>query len=70
MYACDSDCRTKNRRQLNNIFFRTEEKTEKKKKEKGMASRKRSGGRLSRFAQKKYYPKRSVGVEIFFESNP
>ena len=33
------------------IFF-TEEKTEKKKKEKGMPFRQRSVGRLSRFAQK------------------
>lgn len=54
---------------FNNIFFGQKRKT-KKEKEKGMPFRKRSGGRLSRFAQKKYYPKRSVGAEIFFESNP
>jgi len=52
-----------------NIFF-DRRKTEKKKKEKGMPFSQRSVGRLSRFAQKKYHPKRSVGVEIFFESNP
>lgn len=46
---------------INNIFFRTEEKNKKKEKEKGMLFRKRSGGRLSRFAQKKYYPKRRCG---------
>ncbi|KGN79382.1 hypothetical protein HW49_06450 [Porphyromonadaceae bacterium COT-184 OH4590] len=62
--------RPPHKRQHSQHFFSTEEKTEKKKKEKGMPFRQRSVGRLSRFAQKKYYPKRSVDVEIFFESNP
>jgi len=48
------------------IFFDKEEKREKRRK-KGYAFPKAMKRRLSRFFGKKYYPKRSGGVEIFFQ---
>jgi hypothetical protein len=49
-------------------FSPAEEKTEKKKKEKGMPIRQRSVGRLSRFAQKKYSLKQSGKGRFFLKA--
>jgi hypothetical protein len=50
----------------NNIFSPKKKKKEKRRRKKGYANPTAMQRRLSRFLRKKYYPKRSAGVEIFF----
>lgn len=54
---------------INNIFFGQKRKT-KKRERKRNAFQETKWRAFVKVCSKKYYPKRSVGVEIFFESNP
>jgi hypothetical protein len=55
-------------KQKHNIFSPKEKKKKEQKKKKKICKLKAMERRLSRFFEKKYYPKRSAGVEIFFKN--